>query len=140
MHGSETEATGATPLPWVALGEKADRTSLAACPASTRQSCYSWAFSQLRQFLAYKAQAAGAILHLVSAAYTSQMCHICLHIGSRAGKRFTCSNLVCGWTGDADLNEARNIRTLGLQVSQARGPWLHCPLDATAGLLKTHAL
>ncbi len=117
-----------------------ERTNRQRRTKTERRRSNSWAFSQLRQFLAYKAQAAGVILHLVSAAYTSQVCHVCLYIGSRAGKRFTCSNPVCGWKGDADLNGARNIRTLGLQVSQARGPWLHCPLDATAGLLKVHAL
>jgi len=96
-----------------------------------RRRSNSWAFFQLRQFVAYKAQAAGVILHLVPAAYTSQMCHVCLHLGSRKGKRFACTNLGCGWTGDSDLNGARNIRILGLNVSQPRGPWVHCHLQGS---------
>ena len=100
----------------------------------------SWAFYQLRQFLVYKAQAARVRVYLVPPAYTSHVCHRCLHIGSRAGKRFTCDNPTCGWTGDADLNGARNIRTLGQQVGLACGPWVHCRLDVPAGLLKAQAL
>ena len=83
----------------------------------------SWAFFQLRQFVTYKAALAGVVLYLVPAAYTSQMCHRCLHLGSRQGKRFACAH--CGYTGDADFNAAQNIKILGLQVSQPRGPWVH---------------
>jgi putative transposase len=101
----------------------------------------SWAFFQLRQFVAYKAQEAGVLLHLVPAAYTSQMCHACLHIGSRSGKRFVCTNPRCGWTGDADFNAAQNIKILGLQVSLPRGPWVHSPWSGEPnGLLKSSVL
>jgi IS605 OrfB family transposase len=85
----------------------------------------SWAFYQLRQFVTYKAALAGVVLYLVPAAYTSKMCHRCLHIGSRQGKRFACTNHRCGWTGDADFNGAQNIKILGEQVSLPRGPWVH---------------
>jgi transposase len=88
----------------------------------------------------YKAASAGVVVHLVPAAYTSQMCHVCLHLGERQDKRFACTNPACGWHGDADLNGARNIRTLGLNVAQARGPWLHCSLNAAGGLLKAAGL
>ena len=84
----------------------------------------SWAFFQLRQFVTYKSALAGVVLVLVPAAYTSQMCHRCLHLGSRCGKRFTCEH--CSYTGDADYNGARNIKTLGLyHVRAPRGPWVH---------------
>lgn len=83
----------------------------------------SWAFFQLRQFVTYKAALAGVVVYLVPAAYTSKMCHRCLHIGSRSGKRFACDH--CGYRGDADLNAAQNIKILGLQVSAPRGPWVH---------------
>ncbi len=83
----------------------------------------SWAFFQLRQFVTYKAALAGVALYLVPAAYTSQMCHRCLHLGSRQGKRFACDH--CGYTGDADCNAAQNIKILGEQVSLPRGPWVH---------------
>jgi putative transposase len=105
-----------------------------------RRRSNSWAFYQLRQFVAYKAEAAGIALHRVPAPYTSQMCHVCLHLGNRHGKRFACTNPACLWHGDSDLNGARNIRLLGLNVAQARGPWLHCSLNAAGGLLKAAGL
>jgi putative transposase len=83
----------------------------------------SWAFFQLRQFVTYKSALAGVVMILVPPAYTSQMCHGCLHIGSRVGKRFACEH--CGYVGDADGNAAQNIKILGLSLSQPRGPWLH---------------
>lgn len=82
-----------------------------------------WAFFQLRQFVTYKASLAGVVLYLVPAAYTSQMCHRCLHLGSRRGKRFACAH--CSYAGDADFNGAQNIKILGEQVSLPRGPWVH---------------
>jgi IS605 OrfB family transposase len=107
---------------------------------SERRHSNSWAFYQLRSFMAYKAEDAGVVLHLVPPAYTSQMCHACLHMGERHGKRFACANPACGWHGDADLNGALNIRALGLNVAQPRGPWLHCPRNVTGGLLKATPL
>jgi IS605 OrfB family transposase len=92
---------------------------------SERRHSNSWGFFQLRSFVTYKAEDAGVIVHLVPPAYTSQMCHRCLRIGERKGKRFCCTNPACLWHGDADLNGARNIRILGQQVSLTRGPWVH---------------
>jgi IS605 OrfB family transposase len=84
----------------------------------------SWAFFQLRQFVTYKAALAGVMLVLVPPAYTSKMCHQCLHIGTRMGKLFVCAH--CGYRGDADYNGAQNIKILGLShLSQPRGPYLH---------------
>jgi IS605 OrfB family transposase len=98
----------------------------------------SWAFYQLRSYVTYKAALAGVTLILVPAAYTSQMCHRCLHLGSRKGKRFACINPVCSWCGDADLNAARNIKILGLSVSRPRGPYLHSPWPQVPGSQKAH--
>ena len=98
----------------------------------------SWAFFQLRQFVQYKAALAGVLLVLVPAAYTSQMCHCCLHIGARKGKRFPCTNPACGWAGDADFNGAKNIQTLGLQGSLPRGPSLHSLWPQEQGSQKAH--
>jgi IS605 OrfB family transposase len=117
-----------------------ERTNQQPRKKTERRHSNSWAFYQLRSFVAYKAEDAGVVLYLVPPAYTSQMCHACLHMGERHGKRFTCSNAACGWRGDADLNGALNIRTLGLNVARARGPWLHCPLNVTGGLLKATPL
>ncbi|MCK7495079.1 MAG: RNA-guided endonuclease TnpB family protein [Comamonadaceae bacterium] len=84
----------------------------------------SWAFHQLRTFIAYKAKQAGVPIFLVNPAYTSQTCNKCLHLGNRDGKSFECPS--CGWHGDADLNGARNIRQIGLLVNQPGGPGLAC--------------
>jgi len=100
-----------------------DRTNQKPRDKTERRRGNSWAFFQLRQFVTYKAALAGVVLHLVPAAYTSKMCHRCLHIGARSGKRFACDH--CGYHGDADYNAAQNIKILGAQVSRPRGPWVH---------------
>jgi len=74
----------------------------------------SWAFYQLRQFLAYKTQDAGVWLVLVNPAYTSQMCHRCGERGQRDGLQFLCKQ---HGTMDADLNGAQNIAILGAEVA-----------------------
>lgn len=117
-----------------------ERTNQQPRTKTERRRSNSWAFHQLRGFLAYKAEDAGAVVLRVPPAYTSQMCHCCLHIGARKGKRFACLNPVCGWHGDADLNASCNVRLLGLTVAQPGGPWLHCPLNVAGGLLKATAL
>ena len=100
----------------------------------------SWAFFQLRQYVAYKAALVGVMLYLVPPAYTSQMCHRCLHIGSRSGKRFVGDH--CGYRDDADYNGAQNIKILGLQLVRApRGPWVHSLGSGEPnGLLESPAL
>ncbi|PSB19242.1 transposase [Phormidesmis priestleyi ULC007] len=106
-----------------------------------RRRSNSWAFYQLRLFIAYKAIQAGVEMVAVNPAYTSQTCHQCLHIhpvkgkSYRSGKRFQCGH--CEWSGDADLNGSRMIKILGLSVNQPRGSELACSLNSHAsGLLK----
>jgi IS605 OrfB family transposase len=108
-----------------------ERTNGERRPRPERRRGNSWAFYQLRQFLTYKAALAAVPIVLHSPAYTSQMCHVCHHLGSRSAKRFTCQHPPCGWSGDADYNAAKNLATLGLNVSQPRGPWLHCQLQGS---------
>jgi len=91
-----------------------------------RRRSNSWAFHQLRLFLAYKCQAAGVPFVLVNPAYTSQMCHCCFVLGERCGKRFSCVNPACAWRGDADVNGARNIARLGAVLMRPGGPPLCC--------------
>ncbi|NYT08518.1 MAG: transposase, partial [Methanosarcinales archaeon] len=67
----------------------------------------------------YKALAAGVPLVLVDPAYTSQTCHQCGEHGIRNGKSFKCH--VCGWSGDADFNGAKNIAFLGRYVDRPGG-------------------
>jgi IS605 OrfB family transposase len=75
----------------------------------------SWAFSQLRQFIAYKAEDAGAAVVLVAPAYTSKTCHVCGTRGHRNVLKFSCTR--CGYVGDADYNAACNIAAAGAQVT-----------------------
>ena len=74
-----------------------------------------WAFNQLRQFIAYKAQAAGVRVELVDPKHTSQMCSQCGHIEQAnrcSPSRFGCRR--CGLIDHADVNAARNIRVRAL--------------------------
>jgi len=106
-----------------------DRTNRQPRGKVDRRRSNSWAFYQLRAFLAYKAVAAGVPLVRVNPAYTSQTCHCCLHIGERAGKRFHCINPSCLWSGDADLNGACTIALVGRLVITPGGPPLCCGLQ-----------
>jgi putative transposase len=104
------------------------------------KSLHKWAFYQLKEFVSYKALAAGIPVILVEPAYTSKTCHQCHHIGERKGKVFSCPS--CGWSGDADFNGARNIADLGAVVSQPGGPGLFCLTKAEKipGLQKARLL
>ena len=87
---------------------------------------HSWAFYQLRQFLAYKAQDAGVPVVLVDPAYTSKTCHQCGIRGQRYALKFSCTR--CG-VFDADVNAAQNIAAAGAQVT---GPEHARPLSVKA--------
>jgi putative transposase len=110
-----------------------ERVNQQPCNKAERRRANSWAFYQLRMFVAYKAAIAGVSVVLVPPAYTSQTCHRCLHIhpdpaqSYRNGKQFKCGH--CGWEGDADWNGANMIAKLGAVVNQPRGPWLACQLQ-----------
>lgn len=81
----------------------------------------SWSFYQLRQFLEYKGVKFGVKIVFVEPRYTSKTCSCCYVIGDRKGKNFSCINLNCQLQIDADLNGARNIKTLGVLVNNPRG-------------------
>lgn len=70
-----------------------------------------WAFDQLRQFVAYKAEAAGIPVIFVDPRNTSRTCHVCGHYAKENRKsqaKFLCLN--CGLNMNADLNASRNIK------------------------------
>lgn len=76
-----------------------------------RRVLHSWAFFQLRAFIAYKAALAGVPVVYVNPAYTSQTCSQCGHAeraNRRTQARFLC--VACGFSAHADLNAAENIR------------------------------
>jgi len=77
---------------------------------------HSWSFYQLRQYVAYKAQAAGVPVVLVDPAYTSKTCHLCGHRGHRSGLQFACTR--CNVVMDADWNAAMNIAAAGAAVTR----------------------
>jgi IS605 OrfB family transposase len=82
-----------------------------------RRALHSWAFFQLRAFIAYKAALAGVRVVYVDPAYTSQTCSQCGHCGhcEKANRmsqaKFLCRS--CGFSAHADLNAAANIRARG---------------------------
>ncbi len=118
-----------------------ERTNTQPRTRTERRRGNSWAFYQLREFVQYKAALASVLLALYPPAYTSKMCHACLHLGHRQDKRFTCTNPTCGWCGDADYNAAKNLAILGLAVTKARGPWVHSSWNGVpTGLQKAAAL
>jgi putative transposase len=92
-----------------------------------------WSFYQLRQFLTYKALLNGVKLVVVPAAYTSQTCSACKHIGTkessfRKGKKFACTN--CGQVADADVNAAHNIAAWGVAVNTPEKNNMFCSLHS----------
>ena len=87
-----------------------------------------WSFYQLRQFLTYKALLNGVKIAVIPPAYTSQTCSVCLHIGKRVAKKFTCEN--CGNTSDADENAAKNISAWGVAVNTPEKNNMFCSLHS----------
>jgi IS605 OrfB family transposase len=76
---------------------------------------HSWAFSQLSQYLRYKAERAGVAFVTVDPAYTSQTCCRCGHVDKRNRRSqasFICGR--CGFVGHADHDAARNIAERGV--------------------------
>ena len=97
----------------------------------SRRYCHqSWAFFQLRQFVTYKAQAAGVPVVLIDPAYTSKTCHLCGHHGHRSALKFACTR--CNMVMDADWNAAMNIAAAGAAVTRLE--------DAPYGSVKAAAL
>jgi len=72
---------------------------------------HAWAFAELQGRIKDKATEAGIPTEYVNAAYTSQTCHACDHIGGRGRQaEFRCENPEC-WVTEyqADINAAVNI-------------------------------
>jgi putative transposase len=77
---------------------------------SQRATLHSWAFFQLRTFIAYKAALAGVPVHLVDPRNTSRTCSACGCIDKANRKTqasFVCTS--CGFAGPADAIAAGNI-------------------------------
>ena len=77
-------------------------------------------FGEFRRLLEYKGKLYGCEIIRVNPAYTSQRCNLCKHTekGNRASQAlFRC--LKCGHEDNADLNAAKNILELGLEMVAA---------------------
>jgi IS605 OrfB family transposase len=83
-----------------------------------RTRLHRWAFRQLQDFVAYKAEGAGLSVVYISPAYTSQTCSVCGEIGKRQRHRFSCS---CGTRRHSDVNAALNIAGFAGPIGSARG-------------------
>jgi IS605 OrfB family transposase len=73
-----------------------------------------WAFLQLRQFVAYKAEAAGVPVVLVDPRNTSRTCSECGYCAKENRKsqsKFHCQQ--CGFEANADFNAAINLKVRG---------------------------
>lgn len=86
-----------------------------------RSRLHRWAFRQLQDFIAYKAEGAGLKVQYINPAYTSQTCSVCGKLGKREKHLFTCQ---CGIRRHADVNAAVNIGLTGLAGS-VRGAIIH---------------
>jgi IS605 OrfB family transposase len=98
---------------------------------SQRYGLKSWAFLQLGQFIAYKAQGAGVPVLFIDPAFTSQRCSQCGHT-ERANRKsrseFSCKK--CGHASHADTNGSQNIRLKGLEVLRT-GAFIRPHAEAT---------
>lgn len=83
---------------------------------SERMKRLSWSFDQLKSFIDYKASIEGIEVVLVDSHYTSQRCYKCGYIDRKNRKTqgdFCC--IRCGYCDNADINAAKNIKSLGDQ-------------------------
>lgn len=96
-----------------------------------RRRLHGWSFARLRQFLTYKAEAAGCRVVGVDPRHTSQTCSRCgvQHRRSRVSQAiFRCR--ACGFELNADLNAARNIAAKQVQGGRSAlgGAPVNCPI------------
>ena len=84
-----------------------------------RQALSSWASYQLRQFIEYKAKAAGVTVIYIDPHNTSRTCSKCGHVDKKSRKdqeHFVCT--ACVHALNADINAALNIARRGAAVNQ----------------------
>ena len=89
----------------------------ATVPKTLRYERLSWAFAQLRQFLAYKCEAAGIPLIVIDPRNTSRTCPACGHCAKenrRTQSEFLCKE--CGFQANADWVGSVNMRKRGLEA------------------------
>lgn len=80
-----------------------------------------WAFRELQEQTANKAELAGIVVETVEPAYSSQQCSKCgcTLKENRDGQHFAC--LTCSYTANADYNAAKNVaRKLALKLQRGQ--------------------
>ncbi|ABA58671.1 Transposase, IS605 OrfB [Nitrosococcus oceani ATCC 19707] len=83
-----------------------------------RARLHRWAWRELQDFIAYKAEAAGIRVIYVNPAYSSKSCSACGCLGSRIQHKFSCSS--CGHLAHSDRNAAVNLAKLAKSIGIAR--------------------
>ena len=84
------------------------------CNKTTRKWLGQWAFHQLESNIIYKAHQHGIEVALVDPAYTSQRCSACGYTAKSNRRKGTFACRSCGFTANADVNAAINIRNKAL--------------------------
>ena len=82
---------------------------------------HTWAFNQLYEYVAYKAEAVGIDVTEVPPQYTSQRCSQCGHTARNnrpTQADFSCQN--CGYEVHADYNAAKNVGFKPVRAGQKR--------------------
>jgi IS605 OrfB family transposase len=101
---------------------------------TTNQKISNWTHGRMRQYLTYKAEAAGMRVELVDEAYTSQTCPHCGRRHKPRGRVYTCP--ACGFVGHRDIVGSANLLSrsrfgkVGQIIPPAVVKYRH-PFDAT---------
>jgi putative transposase len=82
------------------IRERTTRKSRGAKARKNNRMSNTWSFSQLAEFITYKAERVGIKVERVDPAYTSQECPACGKHNKAQDRRYYCSD--CGWHGHRD--------------------------------------
>jgi putative transposase len=106
----------------LAIGDVRDAADGVELDRRNNQRISSWPHGKLRQYIEYKAEAAGIHTELVDEGYTSQTCPKCGHRHKPRGRVYRCP--VCGFRGHRDVVGATNIlsRFVAGEVGKLPGP------------------
>jgi IS605 OrfB family transposase len=102
-----------------------------------------WAFRELQEQVAYKAEEHGIVVETVDPSYTSQQCSKCgcTLDENRDGQHFAC--LDCSYAVNADYNAAKNVaRKLALKLQRGQKPpagGAFCQYALNSGVMTVNA-
>jgi putative transposase len=118
----------------LAVGDVRDAADGVALGHTNNQKVSSWPHGRVRQYITYKAQAAGMVVKLVDEAYTTQECPKCHKRHKPRGRNYLCP--VCGFVSHRDAVGSANIlsRFLYSELGRISPPTVikyRHPFDAT---------